>query len=87
MHVCERSGLIAVANLKKQHYSSQIYGNDAQVVQVRYWCGLGLPILVGECGQHHDVVHLQSVMSGWKLQCYWHCQMRRWLAMLLHVAA
>jgi DNA-directed RNA polymerase II subunit RPB2 len=36
VHVCERSGLIAVANLKKQHYSSQIYGADSQVVQVRW---------------------------------------------------
>jgi hypothetical protein len=34
VHVCERSGLIAVANLKKQHYSSQIYGSDAHIVQV-----------------------------------------------------
>lgn len=41
VHVCERSGLIAVANLKKQHYSSQIYGADSQVVQVRPGaCGL-----------------------------------------------
>lgn len=35
VHVCERSGLIAVANLKKQQYSSQIYKNDSQIVQVR----------------------------------------------------
>lgn len=35
VHVCERSGLIAVANLKKQHYHSQIYNSDSQVVQVR----------------------------------------------------
>lgn len=35
VHVCEKSGLIAVANLKKQQFSSQIYKADASVVQVR----------------------------------------------------
>ncbi len=40
IHVCERSGLIAVANLKKQQFSSQIYKADSSVVQVRCWCGV-----------------------------------------------
>jgi hypothetical protein len=35
VHVCERSGLIAVANLKKNQYYSTIYKNDSNVVQVR----------------------------------------------------
>lgn len=35
VHVCERSGLIAVANLKKQQFSSQIYKGDSNIVQVR----------------------------------------------------
>lgn len=34
IHVCERSGLIAIANLKKQQFRSQIYGNDSEIVQV-----------------------------------------------------
>ncbi len=34
VHVCERSGLIAVANLKKNQYYSTIYKNDSNVVQV-----------------------------------------------------
>jgi hypothetical protein len=33
--VCEKSGLIAVANLKKQIFSSQIHKSDSQIVQVR----------------------------------------------------
>lgn len=40
MHVCERSGLIAVANLKKQNFYSQIYKTDTQIVQVRLACSL-----------------------------------------------
>lgn len=35
VHVCEKSGLIAVANLKKQQFSSQIYKADSNIVQVR----------------------------------------------------
>jgi DNA-directed RNA polymerase II subunit RPB2 len=34
VHVCERSGLIAVANLKKQTYYSQIHKTDSSIVQV-----------------------------------------------------
>lgn len=34
VHVCERSGLIAVANLKKQSFTSQIYKSDSTIVQV-----------------------------------------------------
>lgn len=34
VHVCERSGLIAVANLKKNQYYSTIHKNDSSVVQV-----------------------------------------------------
>lgn len=34
VHVCERSGLIAVANLKKQTFYSQIYKTDSSIVQV-----------------------------------------------------
>ena len=34
VHVCEKSGLIAVANLKKQQFSSQIHKNDSSIVQV-----------------------------------------------------
>jgi DNA-directed RNA polymerase II subunit RPB2 len=37
VHVCEKSGLIAVANLKKQIFSSQIYKSDSQIVQVRFF--------------------------------------------------
>ena len=32
--MCERSGLIAVANLKKQQFSSQIYKGESNIVQV-----------------------------------------------------
>jgi DNA-directed RNA polymerase II subunit RPB2 len=35
VHVCERSGLIGVANLKKNQFYSPIYKNDSSVVQVR----------------------------------------------------
>jgi DNA-directed RNA polymerase II subunit RPB2 len=35
VHVCEKSGLIAVANLKKQNFYSQIHKTDSQIVQVR----------------------------------------------------
>jgi DNA-directed RNA polymerase II subunit RPB2 len=35
VHVCERSGLIAVANLKKQTFTSQIYKDQSNVFQVR----------------------------------------------------
>lgn len=34
IHVCEKSGLIAVANLKKQQFYSPIHRNEANVVQV-----------------------------------------------------
>ncbi len=34
LHVCERSGLMAIANLKKQQFTSQVYKNDSSVVQV-----------------------------------------------------
>lgn len=36
VHVCERSGLIAVANLKKQTFYSQIYKSDSSIVQVSW---------------------------------------------------
>lgn len=51
VHVCERSGLIAVANLKKQQYSSQIYKNDSQIVQVfmPYACKLLFQELMSMC--------------------------------------
>jgi hypothetical protein len=42
VHVCEKSGLIAVANLKKQIFSSQIYKSDSQIVQVR-WADVARP--------------------------------------------
>lgn len=51
VHVCERSGLIAVANLKKQTFSSQIYKNDSSIVQVfmPYACKLLFQELMAMC--------------------------------------
>ena len=34
VHVCEKSGLIAVANLKKQQFYSQVHKTDSSIVQV-----------------------------------------------------
>lgn len=45
VHVCERTGLIAVANLKKQQFSSQVYKADSTVVQVRACQGFSLSTL------------------------------------------
>uniref|UniRef100_A0A383VP27 DNA-directed RNA polymerase subunit beta n=1 Tax=Tetradesmus obliquus TaxID=3088 RepID=A0A383VP27_TETOB len=51
VHVCERSGLIAVANLKKQNFYSQIYKTDTQIVQVfmPYACKLLFQELMAMC--------------------------------------
>jgi len=51
VHVCEKSGLFAVANLKKRHFYSQIYGNDSNVVQVfmPYACKLLFQELMAMC--------------------------------------
>ncbi|KAL6757115.1 hypothetical protein V8C86DRAFT_1789095, partial [Haematococcus lacustris] len=51
IHVCERSGLIAVANLKKQQFTSLVYKNDASVVQVfiPYACKLLFQELMSMC--------------------------------------
>mmetsp|Transcript_20952 Transcript_20952/g.45838 ORF Transcript_20952/g.45838 Transcript_20952/m.45838 type:complete len:1183 (-) Transcript_20952:1037-4585(-) len=51
VHVCERSGLFAVANLKKQQFSSQIYKNEANIVQVMmpYACKLLFQELMAMC--------------------------------------
>eukprot|EP00955_Chlamydomonas_euryale_P057094 356659-Chlamydomonas_euryale.AAC.8 len=51
VHVCERSGLIAVANLKKQQFTSQIYKNNSTVVQVYmpYACKLLFQELMSMC--------------------------------------
>ncbi|CAD7697142.1 unnamed protein product [Ostreobium quekettii] len=51
VHVCEKSGLIAVANLRKNHFYSQIYGNDSNVVQVflPYACKLLFQELMSMC--------------------------------------
>ena len=34
IHVCTKSGLVAVANLKKQLFRSLLYGSESEVVQV-----------------------------------------------------
>eukprot|EP00879_Flechtneria_rotunda_P010808 GHRR01011294.1.p1 GENE.GHRR01011294.1~~GHRR01011294.1.p1 ORF type:complete len:1068 (+),score=370.65 GHRR01011294.1:1153-4356(+) len=51
VHVCERSGLIAVANLKKQMFYSQIYKTDSTIVQVfmPYACKLLFQELLSMC--------------------------------------
>eukprot|EP00878_Enallax_costatus_P009529 GHUV01009957.1.p1 GENE.GHUV01009957.1~~GHUV01009957.1.p1 ORF type:complete len:1020 (+),score=255.55 GHUV01009957.1:227-3286(+) len=51
VHVCEKSGLIAVANLKKQTFSSQVYKNDSSIVQVfmPYACKLLFQELMAMC--------------------------------------
>ncbi|MEW5307138.1 MAG: hypothetical protein WDW38_002209 [Sanguina aurantia] len=51
IHVCERSGLIAIANLKKQQFRSQVYGNDSEIVQVYipYACKLLFQELMAMC--------------------------------------
>lgn len=51
VHVCEKSGLIAVANLKKQTFSSQIYKNDSNIAQVfmPYACKLLFQELMAMC--------------------------------------
>lgn len=51
IHVCARSGLIAVANLKKQQFFSQIYKNDTEVYQVflPYACKLLFQELMAMC--------------------------------------
>lgn len=41
VHVCERTGLIAVANLRKQSFHSQVYKSDSSIVQVRGGRGAG----------------------------------------------
>eukprot|EP00877_Chromochloris_zofingiensis_P007160 jgi/Chrzof1/2698/Cz11g25180.t1 len=51
VHVCEKSGLIAVANLRKQSFYSQIYQNDTNIVQVfmPYACKLLFQELMSMC--------------------------------------
>ena len=51
IHICEKSGLIAVANLKKQQFSSQIYKNESSVSQVflPYACKLLFQELMSRC--------------------------------------
>ncbi|KAF5833422.1 RNA polymerase II second largest subunit [Dunaliella salina] len=51
VHVCEKSGLFAVANLKKQQFSSQIYKADSNIVQVfiPYACKLLFQELMAMC--------------------------------------
>ncbi|GMH42706.1 hypothetical protein BSKO_10625 [Bryopsis sp. KO-2023] len=51
VHVCEKSGLMAVANLRKNHFYSQIHGNDSDVVQVfmPYACKLLFHELMAMC--------------------------------------
>ena len=51
VHVCERSGLIGVANLKQQTFKSQVYGTDSNVVQVfvPYACKLLFQELMAMC--------------------------------------
>lgn len=51
VHVCEKSGLIAVANLKKQQFSSQIYKSESSIVQVYmpYACKLLFQELMAMC--------------------------------------
>ncbi len=51
IHVCERTGLIAVADLKKQRFYSQVYPTDSNVVQVfiPYACKLLFQELMAMC--------------------------------------
>ena len=51
IHVCEKSGLIAIANLKKQQFSSPIHQADAAVAQVfvPYACKLLFQELMAMC--------------------------------------
>jgi hypothetical protein len=51
VHVCEKSGLIAVANLKKQQFSSQVHKNESSIVQVYmpYACKLLIQELMSMC--------------------------------------
>eukprot|EP00210_Caulerpa_lentillifera_P005654 g5407.t1 len=51
VHVCEKSGLFAVANLKKNQFHSQLYGNDSNVAQVflPYACKLLFQELMAMC--------------------------------------
>eukprot|EP01026_Neomeris_dumetosa_P063826 TRINITY_DN6061_c1_g1_i3.p1 TRINITY_DN6061_c1_g1~~TRINITY_DN6061_c1_g1_i3.p1 ORF type:complete len:936 (+),score=118.87 TRINITY_DN6061_c1_g1_i3:123-2930(+) len=48
IHVCSRTGLIAVANIKKQQFTSQVYQNESEIVQmlVPYACKLLLQELM-----------------------------------------
>ncbi|KAG2425954.1 hypothetical protein HXX76_013327 [Chlamydomonas incerta] len=51
IHVCERSGLIAVANLKKQQFTSTIYKDGSNIYQVYipYACKLLFQELMAMC--------------------------------------
>lgn len=51
VHVCERSGLIAVANLKKQQFTSTIFkdGSNIYQVYVPYACKLLFQELMAMC--------------------------------------
>jgi DNA-directed RNA polymerase II subunit RPB2 len=51
VHVCERTGLIAVANLRKQAFTSQVHKGDSSVVQVYmpYACKLLFQELMAMC--------------------------------------
>lgn len=51
VHVCEKSGLMAIANLKRNQFVSQVHGNDSNVVQVflPYACKLLFQELMAMC--------------------------------------
>ena len=51
IHVCKRSGLMAVANLKKQLFRSLLHGSESEVVQVYipYACKLLFQELMAMC--------------------------------------
>lgn len=51
VHVCEKSGLMAVADLRKNHFYSQIHGNDSAIAQVfmPYACKLLFHELMAMC--------------------------------------
>lgn len=51
VHVCEKSGLFSVANMRKNHFYSQLHGNDSNIVQVfmPYACKLLCQELMSMC--------------------------------------
>ena len=65
IHVCEKSGLIAVANLKKQQFTSQIYKNESTIVQVRFQGFGSKSVSCLVASYHRSLESLSLCQSAW----------------------